>query len=225
MSPEFNYGEEFMRKYLMPVVSVFVALCVYGADSPRGKIQFTSSCPEVYAGKVFDVEVKVSELAPVYGVEALFTYDKAFLEVLDADEKKPGAQIEPGNFLDPAQGFAVQNLADARHGTIQYMMTLLNPAPPSKAEGVLFKLRLKALQKGAAQITLKKAKFGNQEGKVFEAETGRAFEIKIADAPEESTEEKSLSGKSKTGMLPKTVLPLLLLLTLLFLFYRKKKKR
>lgn len=214
-----------MKKFIIVLTGFLIPFHIALADSAKGKIEYISSSTEIPAGQIFDVEVKISELPPVYGVEAELSYDPAFLEIMDADEKKPGVQIEPGNFLDITQGFSVQNLADSRHGLIQYMMTLLNPAPPSSREAILFKMRLKALQKGTAKIVLKKAKFGNQEGKVFEAETGRAFEIKIAKASLASAEEKSVDGKSKTGRFPKTVLPLLLLLSLLFLFYRKKKKQ
>jgi LysM repeat protein len=63
-------------------------------------------------------------------------------------------QVEQGSFLNPAQGFMAQNVADNTSGQVQYAFVLLTPAPAASGTGVLAKITFKAKAAGNALITL-----------------------------------------------------------------------
>jgi hypothetical protein len=53
--------------------------------------------------------------------------------VVDADESQEGIQVTHGTFLDHSKGFVLRNQADNQSGVVDYVLALLNPAPPLKA--------------------------------------------------------------------------------------------
>jgi LysM repeat protein len=109
------------------------------------------------------VEVKVDTVTSLYGVDVRLTFDAAKLEAQDADPSLTGVQIERGSFLNPAQGFMAQNVADNTTGQVQYAFVLLTPAPAASGTGVLAKITFKAKAAGNALITLNSVTLSNDQ--------------------------------------------------------------
>jgi LysM repeat protein len=107
------------------------------------------------------VEIKVDTVTNLYGVDVRLTFDAAKLEAQDANASLAGVQIEQGTFLNPAQGFMAQNVADNTTGQVQYAFVMLTPAPAVSGTGVLAKITFKAKAAGNALITLNTVTLSN----------------------------------------------------------------
>ena len=64
------------------------------------------------------------------------------VEVVDADPTKAGVQVQDGSFL--AHDFVVSRDADNVAGTVQYILTQLNPTSAVDGSGVLFTILFRA---------------------------------------------------------------------------------
>lgn len=112
------------------------------------------------------VAVNVRGAPSVYGVELALRYDPTRIEVLDADDGKTGVQVLPGDFIaDEKRLFVVRNSVDSK-GSINYILTRLNPAAPEAGSGVLARMRLRMKQEGDTALCIETAKFGTREGTV-----------------------------------------------------------
>jgi hypothetical protein len=86
--------------------------------------------PEAIAvtGSSTTVDVQLSDISNVYGIEMTMSFDPAILSVVDANGAKPGVQIGPGSC--PAPDFEVANLADNGAGALEYAVVQLSPTAP-----------------------------------------------------------------------------------------------
>ena len=109
------------------------------------------------------VEIKVDTVTSLYGVDVRLTFDAAKLEAQDANASLTGVQIEQGSFMNPAQGFMAQNVADNTTGQVQYAFVMLTPAPAVSGTGVLAKITFKAKAAGNALITLNSVTLSNDQ--------------------------------------------------------------
>jgi hypothetical protein len=99
------------------------------------------------------VDIRIEDVAGLYGAEFKLSYDPTKLEVQDADLERPGIQIQPGTFPDPSQGFPGQNSVDEETGMIEYAVTLIHPAPPLDGSGVLARITFQAIGSGESPLT------------------------------------------------------------------------
>lgn len=109
------------------------------------------------------VEIKVDTVTNLYGVDLRLTFDAAKLEAQDANPSLTGVQIQQGNFLNPAQGFMAQNVADNTTGQVHYAFVLLSPAPAVSGTGVLARITFRAKAPGNALITLNSVTLSNDQ--------------------------------------------------------------
>jgi LysM repeat protein len=108
----------------------------------------------VDVGQTVSVDVKVDSVTNLYGLDVRLAFDAAKLEVQDANGSMAGIQVEPGSFLNPAQGFMAENSADNTAGEVRYVFTLTAPAPAASGSGVLARITFRAKASGTAAITL-----------------------------------------------------------------------
>ncbi len=157
------------------------------------------------------------ENAPlIYGADIRLTFDPAILEVVDADESQQGTQVTHGNFLDYSKGFVLRNQADNQSGVVDYVLALLNPAPPVEGNGLLTQVTFRAKGEGQTTVRIEKGQFGTQKGEVidptlrddvtfevaFDSAT-ESFEVQV-EAPEAETEapEPEAEAESEAIVLP-----------------------
>jgi hypothetical protein len=106
-------------------------------------------------GETVVAYVVVDAVADLYAVDVRLRFDASKLEVVDADGNAAnGVQIEPGGFLDPAQGFTVRNVADNASGEAQYVFALTAPALPVSGTGVLARITFLGIAEGESDVTL-----------------------------------------------------------------------
>lgn len=120
------------------------------AFAQSGRISLTIPVEQVNAGDTVAVTIAVQDVAGVYGGSIELSYDPQVLEVLST-ENKP---VVPGDFFANQPGFPLKNSVDLTTGSIEYAMTLRQPAEPVTGSGSLGTLQFRVLRDGAAQINV-----------------------------------------------------------------------
>ena len=121
---------------------------------------------ELPVGQTAPLVVHVSDIQGLYGFEIHLSFDPTVVEVIDADPNTSGVQIGPGDFLSP--DFVVQDRADNQAGTVDFVVTQLNPTEAKSGSGTLLTLSLRGLAANrTSQVAVTKSKFANRNGEVI----------------------------------------------------------
>jgi hypothetical protein len=155
-------------------------------------------------GQETTVEILIEDAPVIYGADVEISFDPTILEVVDVDEKQTGIQIEAGKFIDDKKSFYLLHNVDNDKGSIDYALTLLNPAPPVQGDGQLARITFRAKSNGTTVISVTKGKFGTQTGETISPDLGEGIEITVGD--KKAGAEKPLStpvviGLTGTGLL------------------------
>lgn len=147
------------RQKLFVIVSVFILLLAHmlavGAQDVQPGIVLAADNTQVSAGQQFTVTVNIKGAIRVYGGSVKLTYDPQALEVVLKDNQA----LVPGSFFAAGPSFALKNTANATTGTLEYALTLTQPAQPVSGDGVLGTITFKALKDAAVTITPVEANF------------------------------------------------------------------
>jgi len=136
--------------YAIVFVLLFaVGLFTVGAQDNPPQVQLSPDKTQAAAGDTITVTVNVSGAVGVYGGSFKLSYDPQAFEVIQTDNKP----VTPGAFFANEPGFALRNAADATAGTIEYAITLMQPAKPVDGDGVLGTFTLHALKDSPVTIT------------------------------------------------------------------------
>ena len=92
-------------------------------------------------GQVQVVDVVLENAVEVYGIEVRAQFDPTVVEVFDADPVSSGIQMIPGTFVKP--DFLVRNTVDNQKGTLQYVITQVNPTPPANGDGIVVSIQFR----------------------------------------------------------------------------------
>jgi hypothetical protein len=92
-------------------------------------------------GQVETLEILLENAQDVYGIDVRASFDPAVVEVVDADPSRDGIQMTPGSFVKP--DFMVRNVADNEAGTLQYVITQVNPSEPVTGTGVILSVQFR----------------------------------------------------------------------------------
>lgn len=112
----------------------------------------------IQVGQPTTVEVLVENASAVYGAEFHIQFDAVALEIVE---------MSHGDFLsaDPDnEAFVLQNEFDNSTGTIDYAVSLLNPAPPVEGNGVLLHITFNPKVAGPVTLQFVDGLFGTQQG-------------------------------------------------------------
>lgn len=110
-------------------------------DRPAGTIA---------VGDEITVTIRISDVQNLYGVDVTLHFTPADMTVVDANGTAPGVQITPADC--PKADFVVTNAADNTAGTVEYVVTQLNPTPPFSGSCSVAHIRFKALQETATSV-------------------------------------------------------------------------
>ncbi len=98
------------------------------------------------------VTVRINDVVNLYGADVLISFDPSVLEVVDKDGNSGNASpVENAGMLS-GRIFVAKNEANNTAGTVQYAVTLLNPAPPVTGSGDFIRIYFRA--KGAGTSAL-----------------------------------------------------------------------
>jgi hypothetical protein len=96
------------------------------------------------------VTVRISDVVDLYGIDLNLHFTPTDMVVVDADEGAPGVQIAPVDCPQP--NFVVANVADNTAGTINYVVTQLNPTPPFSGHCSVAHIRFRTLQEASTGV-------------------------------------------------------------------------
>ncbi|MFQ6058430.1 MAG: cohesin domain-containing protein [Anaerolineae bacterium] len=116
------------------------------------------------------VDVRIEDVANLYGLELRLHFEPSLLEVQDADPFRPGIQIQPGTFPNAAEGYVAGNWADNETGEIAYAMTLLG-AEPVSGDGVAATITFKGIALGTSPVAFDQVLLLDPEVRLIEATT------------------------------------------------------
>ena len=98
------------------------------------------------------VDVVLDGLVDLYGVEVHLAFDPALVKLADSDPDFPGVQISPGSAFPRGSSFVALNQVDNDQGTIDFAVTLLNPAKPLHGTIVLASFSMQGLTSGSVDV-------------------------------------------------------------------------
>ena len=147
----------------LTVMMVLAMLPASGAMAVGTIVLVNPPSQSVNVNATTTVEIKIDTVTNLYGVDVRLTFDAAKLEAQDANASLAGVQVEPGSFLNPAQGFMAQNVADNTTGQVQYAFVMLTPAPAVSGTGVLARITFRAKAAGNALVTLNTVTLSNDQ--------------------------------------------------------------
>jgi LysM repeat protein len=122
---------------------------------------------QVDVGAPTVVEIRVDNVANLYGAEIQVQFDPNFVQVLDTSPNVPGNQIEPGDFLSP--DLIGSNQADNTTGNISYAVTQVAPTPAANGSGSLAVITFQARAIGVSQLTFNVLKLSDPNGQALPA--------------------------------------------------------
>ncbi|MBN1640434.1 MAG: hypothetical protein JXA09_04290 [Anaerolineae bacterium] len=138
------------RRTWMYVDDVSVNLCGYN-------IRFDPASTQVGVGATFHMDVRVENIANLYGVETTVRFNPAILEVVDADAGTAGVQVNAGDWW-PTGTHIVVNSADNATGLIRFAASLLAPMSPLNGSGDVVSIPFKAKAAGTTPVAFDTAK-------------------------------------------------------------------
>lgn len=104
--------------------------------------------------------IQLENVTNLYGAEIQLRYDPSQLRPRDEDQRLEGVQIAPGPLLASWDDRLVYlNQADAQTGLIDFVFTMLNPAPPINEDGVLATVAFEVIGTGPLKVEVTEAKF------------------------------------------------------------------
>ncbi len=116
-------------------------------------------------GQVETLDILLVNAREVYGMDVRARFDPDALEIVDADPRKDGIQMIPGEFIKP--DFLVRNTVDNQMGTLQYVITQVNPALPVNGDGVVLSILIRGKIKGESVLRIDFVEIANREGRTL----------------------------------------------------------
>ena len=131
-------------------------------------IHFVPASGFLHVGDEIEVDVWVSDVANLYGLDIQLAFDPTLFEIIDADPALPGVQIVPRNdLLSP--DIVIKKTADNTKGTLWYAVTQLNPSPAVSGSGAVFAFKLRPLRQGMGAFNFDSFKLATRDGEIIPA--------------------------------------------------------
>ena len=195
-------GKKFSIVIVMMSLFLVAQVWIAGAQDTTPRIWLTSPVEQATAGQEIIVTVNVGGANQVYGGSFQLLYDTQAFEVVVTDSKA----VMPGSFFGDAPSFPLKNSADATGGTVDYALTLTQPAQPVSGDGVLGTVTFRALKDAPVSIVPAEAslvspeftevdgrliaqKINQIEAQIAETVVGETAPVEVASVPETVVEQ------------------------------------
>lgn len=134
-----------MAPLLVAGLTVFMMLVILAAPGPtaaNGQATLTFVAPEgiIPVETEISVTVHISDVADLWALALTIDFPNELLQVVDDDPQTPGVQVLPGDCPNSVMpnGLVMQNQVDNVDGTINYLVTQLNPTLPITGDCAVF---------------------------------------------------------------------------------------
>jgi hypothetical protein len=180
----------------------FLSLAITAQAAGNPQVLLSTKQDKLKVGQEITVDVLVKASPSIYGADIQVVFDPKMLEVVDADKKLAGVQIEPGKFIDQKKSFFLTHQIDNKKGTINYALTLLNPAPAVQGDGQLARITFRAKTNGLTIISLEKGVFGTKTGETIAPDlAGVQISIGYKKADDDVPAPKEAGGEQTNNIL------------------------
>jgi hypothetical protein len=125
-------------------------------------IRLQPESQQLAGGVLGNVEIRVENIANLYGVDIGLQFNPNIIQVQDWDPGQDGVQIQPGNFLSP--DLIAENLADNITGNITFIMTQTAPSPPVNGVGSVAVITFRAVAPGTTNLNFTSVKLSDPDG-------------------------------------------------------------
>lgn len=109
---------------------------------------------EIAPGGTGTTEVKVADVANLYGVQFRVSFDPSVVQVVDADPNTAGVQMGVGSLFTGKNHYVARNSANNTTGVGEFVVTLVAPAVPITGSGTLAIVNWQGVKAGQSAITL-----------------------------------------------------------------------
>lgn len=162
---------------LLPVRHLLAQSAVIRPDPPR---------LDIGEGQVETIAIVLEGAQDVYAIDVQASFDPAVVEVVDADPNQEGIQLIPGDFVKP--DFAVRNTADNVAGTLQYVVTQVNPTEPASGAGIVVSILFRGKALGAqSELTITAVQIADRRGMKLDIQPQMSALTVVAPKPETPT--------------------------------------
>lgn len=149
-------------------------------------VRFDPETLQVGEGQVEEVNVIVENAHDIYGIDLRAEFDPNVMEIADADSTKDGVQMRPREFIKP--DFLVRNVVDNEKGTLQYVVTEVNPTPPATGSGIVLTLLVRGKKQGkSSPFTINFVEVANGKGIKLPIEPQQGTVQVVPPKPETAT--------------------------------------
>ena len=131
-----------------------LALTGFAPGSARATLQLVPRTTALDVNQTTVVDLAITEVSGLYGVQVHLRFDPEAIEIIDADPTRDGVQLESGTF--PSPDFVALNQVDNHAGTIDYAVTQLSPREPREGSGIVAHITVRAKQPSTTQIEIEK---------------------------------------------------------------------
>lgn len=118
------------------------------AQNNSARVHLETETVQVGEGQVEQVNIILENAKDVYGIDLRAEFDPQVIEIADAEPDSTGVQLLKGSFVKP--DFAVRNEADNTKGTLQYVVTQVNPTPAANGSGIVLSFLVRGIKRGAS---------------------------------------------------------------------------
>jgi len=133
------------------------------ATSPGGTVvRVVPASQQIEDGQTTTAEIRVENVAGLWGAEIQLRFNPALLQVQDADPDMAGVQIQPGLF--PSPDFVAVNEVDNAVGTVNYALAQLAPRQPVNGNGQLASITFQGVNQGNSDLALSVVKLATDQG-------------------------------------------------------------
>jgi len=178
----------YLQRSALLLAFTFLALLVITSSvihaihaSEKTTVHFSPPSGYILMQDEIAIEVWVSNVNHLYGLDIRATFDPGQIQIIDADPSRDGVQILPRrDILSP--DIIVRREADNDKGVIWYAVTQLNPAPPVSGSGAVFAFKMHPLNLGVNRFDFSNVQLVTRDGEVIQA-TAIPATYTIANTP------------------------------------------
>lgn len=111
-----------------------------------------------------ETQIRVANIAGLYGIHLRVTFDPAYVRVVDADASQTGVQVALGTLFAGREYYIARNVVDNRAGVIEFRAALRAPTVPFSGDTDVIAIQWEGVQRGTSALEITEAKLSDRDG-------------------------------------------------------------
>jgi len=136
----------------------------YAAPSTQSgtSVNISPGQTDLACGDTALVEIRINDVAKLYGVDVKVGYDPNVIEIMDADDSDDDVQIQAGDLPDVSNGQGLIQTNSAADGIISYAAVRLGQDMAQDGSGVVASMTIKGLAAGTTDLMFESVLVANE---------------------------------------------------------------